>query len=276
MDGVRRSGALPPVRPGNRPSQHRRWVLWIAAPAFLGIVAGVAAAALPWGRETLALALAISGIAWVLRIASDWFADQVGPQRGVAILGALLIGTWLMFAIMSPTSWRGLGLGSLGLARPEREPYSLPPAGSKTPLEGLARRDESMEPEPQPTGLLGLPSTASEPAAQPPAPPPTDGRRGATVATLRLSSGQTVTGEGIVLIASVRGDGRPVRGEVSFLVGDEIVAKQPLRVQGVASQTEYRLVGLSPGRYSFRVTYSGSRSFEASHSDAVPHRVVAR
>jgi hypothetical protein len=67
-----------------------------------------------------------------------------------------------------------------------------------------------------------------------------------------------------------------VRGEVSFLVGDQVVAKQPLRVQGLASQAEYRLVGLGPGLHAFRVSYSGSRTFDGSRSDPVSHRVVAR
>jgi hypothetical protein len=54
------------------------------------------------------------------------------------------------------------------------------------------------------------------------------------------------------------------------------VARQSLRVQGGASQTEYRLVGLKPGLFSIRASYLGSRAFEPSRSQPAPHRVLAR
>jgi hypothetical protein len=91
-----------------------------------------------------------------------------------------------------------------------------------------------------------------------------------------LSSATSVAGEGIVLMATVRGDGRPLRGVMEFEVGGSIVARQPLRVQGQTSQAEYRLVGLSPGLHSIRASYLGSRAFEPSRTDPVQHRVVAR
>ena len=77
-------------------------------------------------------------------------------------------------------------------------------------------------------------------------------------------------------MATVRGDGRPLRGVIEFDVGGSVVARQQLRVQGQTSQAEYRLVGLAPGLYTIRASYPGSRAFEPSRSDAVQHRVVAR
>jgi hypothetical protein len=93
---------------------------------------------------------------------------------------------------------------------------------------------------------------------------------------LRLSSATSVAGEGVVLIAVVRGDGRPVRGVIEFAVDDKRVASVPLRVQGETSQAEYRLAGLRPGLHTIRAFYGGSRSFEPGQTEALPHRVVER
>ena len=78
----------------------------------------------------------------------------------------------------------------------------------------------------------------------------------------------------MVLIAQLRGDGRPVRGYIEFLVGDEVVDCRLARVQGDTSQAEFRLVGMKPGTYSLRARYSGSRSFENAESVTVQHRVA--
>jgi hypothetical protein len=269
MDGVPGPAPMSPARPPGR-----RWILWIVAPAVLGLVAGVTAAAVPWGRDLLGLALGISGLAWVLRVASDWFAEHAGPQRGVMLLGTILIGTWLVLAILSPAPLRSLGFGPLLVPPPERDPYALPPAGSQTPLQSL------QEPA-QPIDLKSLVSPSSKPAAPTPPdpetqPPAVPGDRAATITTLSLSSATSVAGEGLVLIALVRGDGRPVRGTIEFETGGQIVARQALRVQGDASQTEYRILGLPPGLHTIRASYLGSRSFEPSRSAAVLHRVAAR
>jgi hypothetical protein len=260
---------MSPVRPSGR-----RWILWIVAPAVLGIGAGVGAAAVPWGRDALAFVMAISGLAWVLRVASDWFGERLDPQRGVVVLGSILIGTWLVLAILSPAPLRKLGFGPILVPPPERDPYALPPAGSRTPLQSL------QEPA-QPLDLKSLVSPSSTPGAPTPPdpetqPPTAPGDRAATTTTLSLSSATSVAGEGLVLIALVRGDGRPVRGAVEFETGGQIVARQALRVQGDASQTEYRIVGLPLGLHTIRASYLGSRSFEPSRSEAVLHRVAAR
>ncbi len=270
MDGVPGPEPLRRVRlPG------RRWILWIVAPALLGILAGVIAAAMPWGRDLLAFAMAISGLAWVLRVASDWFAEHAGPKRGVVLLGSILLGIWLVLAVSSPGPLRNLGFGPILVPPPEPDPYALPPAGSRRPLESL------QEPA-QPIDLRSLVTSSSGSSARPetseearPA-GPADGRRAATSASLRLSSSTSVAGEGIVLMASVKGDGRPLRGVIEFDVDGSIVARQPLRVQGETSQTEYRLVGLAPGLYTIRASFPGSRAFEPSRSDSVQHRVVAK
>jgi hypothetical protein len=270
MDGV----------PGLEPHPHgrtprRRWVLWIVTPACLGIVAGVSVAALPWARDVLFLAMAISGIAWVLRVASDWFAEHAGPSRGLAMLGAILLGSWLVLAVSSPGPLRSLGFGPLLVPPPERDPYEIAPAGSRKPLESLQ----------QPAEPLDIKSLMNSSAPQPPETEPretesdavaADGRRAATTSSIQLSSGTSVSGEGIVLMATVKGDGRPLRGAVEFEVGGKVIARQPLRVQGEISQTEYRLVGLPPGLHTIRASYLGSRAFEPSRSATIQHRVAAR
>ena len=74
--------------------------------------------------------MAVSGLAWVLRVASDWFAEHAGPQRGVMLLGSILLGTWLVLAVSSPGPLRSLGFGPILDEPPEPDPYALPPAGS--------------------------------------------------------------------------------------------------------------------------------------------------
>jgi hypothetical protein len=268
MEGVPGSEPLPRVSPPGR-----RWGVWILAPAVLGVIVGGTAAVVPWGRDLLAISLGISGLAWVLRIASDWFAERLGPQRGVAFLGSILVGGWLVFAMASPTPLPGLNFQRFWQAPPTADPYTLPPAGSR------------MAPDPNnPLGALGaaIPPVDQQEAEPPPRqtpaplPPPAGADRGASATSLRTSSAQTVAGEGVILVAVVQGDGRPVRGEITFLVDDREVSRQPLRVQGQTSQTEFRLVGLAPGLHAIRATYAGSRTFAGSQSEPVPHRVVAR
>lgn len=270
MDGVPGPEPLPSVRaPG------RRWILWVVGPAALGLVAGVSVAAFPWARHLLGLAMAVTGLAWILRVASDWFAEHAGPKRGVAMLGSILLGAWLVLAVSSPGPLRSLGFGPILVPPPERDPYEIPPAGSRRPL-------ESLQEPPEPIDLKsiipsGTPSADAPPAETPdPSTPLPAGQRAATAASLQLSSASSVAGEGIVLMATVKGDGRPLRGLVAFEVNGSIVAQQPLRVQGDTSQTEYRVVGLTPGLYSMRASYLGSRAFEPSQSTAIQHRVAAR
>jgi hypothetical protein len=122
-----------------------------------------------------------------------------------------------------------------------------------------------------------VPPATPEPApAQPPPPPPAAGGRATLTTTLTLSAATSAAGEGIVLIGKVRGDGRPIHGTLDFLVGDRVVSRQVLRVQGDTSQAEYRLVGLRPGLYALRVAYRGSHTYAPSESDQVPHRVAPR
>ena len=78
------------------------------------------------------------------------------------------------------------------------------------------------------------------------------------------------------MIADVAGDGRPVHGQVAFVVDDREVARQTLRVQGLGSQIEHRLVGLAVGVHAMRVEYLGTPTFAAAASPAVEHRVVRR
>jgi hypothetical protein len=186
------------------------------------------------------------------------------------LLGSILLGLWLVLAVSPPAALRSLGFGPLLLTE-ERDPYARPPAGSGTPLESLQRPA-------QPIDLKDLVPTATpEPApAQPPPPPPAAGGRATLTTTLTLSAATSAAGEGIVLIGKVRGDGRPIHGTLDFLVGDRVVSRQVLRVQGDTSQAEYRLVGLRPGLYALRVAYRGSHTYAPSESDQVPHRVAPR
>lgn len=271
MDGVPGPDSLQHSRPPGR-----RWVLWIVAPAILGVAAGISAAALPWGRSLLGLAMAISGLAWVLRVASDWFAERVGPQRGVMLLGSILVGMWLVLAVSSPGPLRSMGFGPILVRPAEPDPYALPPAGTRRPFQSLKEPAEPLDLKSLVTSPSApAPPEPSEPAAQE-APATPDGRRTATTTSLTLSSASSMAGEGIVLIAIVKGDGRAPRGVIEFMAGETVVARQTLRVQGDASQTEHRLSGLAPGLYNLRASYLGSRSFEPSRSTAVPHRVARR
>ena len=270
MDGV--PGSEPPPI-GRTPG--RRWILWVVAPAVLGLIAGGSVAAIPWARHMLGLAMAISGLAWVLRVASDWFAEHAGPKRGVAMLGSILLGAWLVLAVSSPGPLRSLGFGPILVPPPERDPYEIPPAGSRRPLESL---QEPVEPVDLKSLVTSSSARGGDPAtreAEPVVPVPA-GQRAESAVSLQLSSSTSVVGEGIVLIATVKGDGRPPRGTVEFEVGGAVVARQPLRVQGAISQTEFRLVGLAPGLHSIRASYPGSRAFEPSRSIAIQHRVAAR
>jgi hypothetical protein len=79
-----------------------------------------------------------------------------------------------------------------------------------------------------------------------------------------------------VLIAEVAGDGRPVHGQVAFVADGRVVDERTLRVQGVASQIEFRLVGLTVGTHALQVKYLGSRTFVEAESPVVQHRVAAR
>lgn len=258
----------------------RPWLPWIVVPAALGVFAGMAAAMLPWGRKLLAFAMVVSGLAWVLRVASDWFAERAGPQQGVVILGSILFGTWLVLAMSAPEPLRRLGFGSVNLTQTERDPYALRPAGSRSPLQSL--QNPSSEPiDPLPPLKALITRDRADPDAAAPnereAPtPPTDGRRSVTSTALRLSSSRSVEGEGVVLMAEVKGDGRAVHGTIDFRVNDSLVASVPLRVQGETSQAEYRLRGLKAGLYDIRAAYRGSRSFEPGASASLPHRVGKR
>ena len=106
--------------------------------------------------------------------------------------------------------------------------------------------------------------------------PPADGHRGRPRVTLRLSSSVSTFGEGVVLIAEVAGDGRPVHGQMAFVADGTIVDQRTLRVQGVSSQIEFRLVGLAAGTHSLQARYLGSRTFAAVDSAPVEHRVIGR
>jgi hypothetical protein len=91
-----------------------------------------------------------------------------------------------------------------------------------------------------------------------------------------VSSSVSRIGEGVVLIAEVTGDGRAVHGQVAFLADDTVIEQRTLRVQGVASQIELRVVGLTAGTHALRVKYLGNRTFAAVDSAPVEHRVVPR
>ena len=80
----------------------------------------------------LVFALIVSGLAWLLRIASDWFGEHMDPQRGVVTLGAILFGSWLVLVVTSPGPLRGLGFGPLQLASEPPDPYAIAPAGSRS------------------------------------------------------------------------------------------------------------------------------------------------
>jgi hypothetical protein len=271
-DDAPREGPTP-----NRQMSARGWLFWIATPAVAGVVAGLAATAIPWGNDLLGFVLVLSGLAWVLRVASDWFAERAGPQRGVAMLGSILFGTWLVLAVSGPGPLRQFGFGTLRPVRAEPDPYAIAPAGSRSPLPGLEQPSDPRDPMAPFRGLI-----EPNPDETKPSPPdvvlaaPAQVQRSPSRLDLRLSSATSVAGEGLVLIAEVHGDGRPVRGTIDFTVDDAIVASVPLRVQGEASQAEYRVVGLNSGLHTIRAFYRGSRSFEPVQSQMLQHRVAAQ
>jgi hypothetical protein len=258
--------------PGRRSQAGRRSVLhWVVIPGLLGSAIGIFVVVVPWGRYILIFGLIISGLAWALRVAGDRIVERAGPQRGVVLIGSVLFGTWLLMALNPPGPLRGIGFGPIRQAREPQDPYALPPAGSRGVIPNLKDPNEPIDPV-QPLRDLITP----EPTYQPPkAPtPPADGRQGTPRVTLRVSSGVSRIGEGVVLIAEVTGDGRAVHGQVAFLADGTVIEQRTLRVQGIASQIELRVVGLTAGTHALRVKYLGSRTFAAVDSAPVEHRVV--
>jgi hypothetical protein len=103
---------------GGRSQADPRWLLrWVVVPGVLGSSLGILVAVVPWGRYILVFGLIISGLAWVLRFAGDWFVEHAGPQRGVVLLGAVLFGSWLLMALNPPGLLRGIGFGPIRQAR---------------------------------------------------------------------------------------------------------------------------------------------------------------
>jgi hypothetical protein len=239
----------------------------------VGSGTGVLVVIVPWGRYVLVFGLIVSGLAWLLRVAGDWLVERAGPQRGVVLLGAVLFGTWLLMALNPPALLRGVGFGPIRPALEPRDPYALPPAGARGVLPSLAEPSQPVDAV-QPLRDLVTPEPSSQPEAA--SNPPTDGRRGTPRASLRLSSSVSRFGEGVVLIADVAGDGRPIHGRVAFVADGAVVDERTLRVQGTASQIEFRLAGLAPGTHTLQVKYRGNRTFAAVDSAPVEHRVIAR
>jgi len=254
-----------------RSQQDPRWLLhWVVIPGLLGSATGILVAVVPWGRYILVFGLVVSGLAWLLRAAGDWAAEHVGPQRGVVLIGSVLFGTWLLMALIPPGPLRAIGFGPIHVSEPA-DPYAVPPAGSRSVIPSLKDPSEPIDPV-KPLRDLVTPEPTYHPPAAPV--PPTDGRQGTPRVTLRLSSSTSRLGEGVVLIAEVTGDGRAVHGQVAFLADGTVVDQRTLRVQGVASQIEFRLVGLAAGTHALQVKYLGSRTFAAVDSAPVEHRVV--
>jgi hypothetical protein len=262
-----------PAPRGRRPAVRRSVLTWIVVPAVLCSLTGLMVVVIPWSRYLLVFVVIVCGLAWLLRIASDWLIERAGPQRGVVLLGTVLFGSWLMMAIAPPGPLRSLGFGPIHTPREEKDPYALPPAGSRTTIPNLKDPSEPIDPV-QPLRDLVTPAPTYEP--KPPPTPPADGRHGRAQLVLRLSSSQSAFGEGVVLIAQATGDGRPVRGTIVFVADGKDVAESPLRVQGVTSQIEYRLTGLAVGTHSLQARYLGSRIFPAVDSPQVTHLVVRR
>jgi hypothetical protein len=244
---------------------------WILIPGILGSATGIFVVIVPWGRYVLVLSLVVSGLAWMLRIAGDWIVERAGPTRGVVLIGSVLFGAWLLMAVNPPGPLRGMGVGPIRSASEPKDPYALPPAGSRSVIPNLQEPSEPIDPI-KPLKELVTPQPTYQP---PPAPtPPTDGRRGTARVTLRLSSSQSAFGEGLVLIAEVAGDGRAVHGAIEFVADGKPVEQRTLRVQGISSQIEYRLAGLPVGLHTLRARYLGSRTFSAADSADVQHRVT--
>jgi hypothetical protein len=264
----------PEGRPPARRVATRRSLLRAAVlPAIFGSVAGILVAVVPWSRYVLVFGLVVSGLAWLLRVAGDWIIERAGPQRGVALIGSVLFGTWLVMAISPPPALRGLGFGGIHYSREPKDPYALPPSDGEPVIPGLKMPAQPIDPV-QSLRDLVVPSPGYEPKTPPT--PPADGRVATPRVVLRLSSSVSRLGEGVVLIAEVTGDGRPVRGPVTFVADGIDVDRRTLRVQGVASQIEFRLVGLRPGSHTLQAKYQGSSAFAAAESPAVEHRVEAR
>jgi hypothetical protein len=209
----------------------------------------------------------------VLRVAGDRLVEHAGPTRGVVILGTVLFGAWLLMALNPPGPLRGMGVDPIRSEREPKDPYALPPAGTRSVIPDLKEPSEPIDPV-KPLKDLVTPEPTYEPP--PPPTPPADGRRGAARVTLRLSSSQSAFGEGLVLIAEVAGDGRSVHGLVEFVADGKPVERRTLRVQGVTSQIEYRLAGLPVGMHTLQARYLGSRTFPAADSAPVAHQVVGR
>jgi hypothetical protein len=258
--------------PGRQaPGGRRPRLRWILGPAILGSVAGVLVVAVEWSRYVLVFVLVVSGLAWLLRIASDWVVERAGPRRGVALIGGVLFGSWLIMAISPPAPLRSAGFGPLIAPAEPKDPYALPPAGSRPP--GLPQADQPIDLVQPLRDLVTVPPAYTP---KPPPTPPADGRQGTPRVGLRLSAGQSRLGEGIVMIADVVGDGRPVRGQVAFIVDEREVARETLRVQGLGSQIEHRVAGLPVGVHAMRVEYLGTATFAAAASPTLEHRVVRR
>lgn len=263
----------PPAAAPRRPAAgaERSVLRRIVLPAVIGSVAGILVVTVAWSRYILVFVLVASGLAWLLRIASDWVVERAGPQRGVVLIGSVLFASWLIMAIAPPAALRRAGFGPILTPSEPKDPYALPPAGSRSSLPDVVDPDKPIDLVQPLRDLVTTPPTYTP---QPPPTPPADGRQGTPRVGLRLSASQSRFGEGVVLIADVAGDGRPVHGQVAFVVDDREVARQTLRVQGLGSQIEHRLVGLAVGRHVMRVEYLGTPTFAAAASPAVEHRVV--
>ena len=116
-----------------RSQQDPRWLLhWVVIPGLLGSATGILVAVVPWGRYVLVFGLVVSGLAWLLRVAGDWAVEHVGPQRGVVLIGSVLFGTWLLMALSPPGPVRGIGFAPIRQVSEPKDPYALPPAGSRS------------------------------------------------------------------------------------------------------------------------------------------------
>jgi hypothetical protein len=266
--------AEPGLRP--HPARGRSVVKWIVVPAILGTLTGIFVVVVPWSGAILTLVFVLAGFAWLLRIAGDWIVEHAGPQRGVIVIGSVLLGAWLTMALAPPEPLRRIGFGPIHITREAKDPYALPPAGSGGPLKSLVQPDEPVDAVDAMKPLRDLVTPA--PSYQAPAPPapPADGSRGTPRVNLRLSSSQSAFGEGVVLVVDVSGDGRTVRGDVEFVADGKVVERRTLRVQGTGSQMELRLVGLEPGTHVLQARYLGSRTYFGADSPPIEHRVARR
>jgi hypothetical protein len=260
-------------RPGPRRRPAPSLFRWILLPAVLGTLTGVLVVVVPWTLSLLVLAFVGSGLAVMLRVGADRLVEWFGPTRGVAVMGGILFVSWLVLAVSPPAALRGLGVTPMHRAAEPKDPYALPPAGSTGIIPDLQKPGEPIDPV-KPLKEFLTPTPAYVPP--PPPEPPADGRRGTPTVTLSLSSSRSAVGDGVILVAEVAGDGRAVRGEVTFSADGKELARRTLRVQGRTSQIEFRLTGLPVGSHSLQARYAGSATFAAAESAAVGHRVVAR